>query len=70
MSAFAHRGRAQFVTGARGTTHSVAEPPALRVGERRCPTCRNRTQLTMRGYLRRHKDLFGHNCYNVALDPQ
>lgn len=54
-----------YVGNARGA--QAIAPPSLRDGQVRCPVCRNGSQVTDRGYLRRHKDLFGHTCYNVAL---
>ena len=39
-------------------------PPELREGQVRCPVCRNGTRTTVYGYLRRHVDLFGLECYN------
>lgn len=41
--------------------------PELKRGQARCPVCRNGVLVTVRGYLRGHKDLFGHPCYNRAL---
>lgn len=39
-------------------------PAALPAGQLRCPVCRNGVTPTSTGYLRRHHDLFGHDCYN------
>lgn len=61
------RGRVKFVTGARGSSRATLAPPMLRDGQQRCPACRNGSSVTSRGYLRRHKDLFGFDCHNVAL---
>lgn len=52
---------------ARGRT--VLAPPELKPGQVRCQVCRNGVVITDRGYLRRHHDLFGHRCHNVAIDP-
>lgn len=54
----------------RGTAHGVATiaVPTPTEGQRRCPVCRNAVKVTGRGYLRRHRDLFGHDCHNVAVE--
>lgn len=48
---------------------AVVAPPPLKPEQVRCPVCRNGVQPTLRGYLRLHKDLFGHDCHNRAIDP-
>ena len=40
--------------------HQVPQP---QLGQLPCPTCRRPVTLTSRGYLRKHRDLFGHPCY-------
>lgn len=42
----------------------VADPPELKPGQVRCPVCRNGVRTTAYGYLWRHVDLFGLDCYN------
>jgi len=42
--------------------------PLLIEGQLRCPVCRKGVRPTERGYLRRHRDLFGHDCHNVAVE--
>ena len=44
----------------------VIAPPPLVDGRLRCPACRNAVKPTPSGHLRRHNDLFGYPCYNVA----
>ena len=56
--------RPQPIVNGMGATEVA--PPLLRTGQARCPVCRNTTRLTSRGYLRAHRDLFGHDCYNRA----
>jgi hypothetical protein len=41
-------------------------PPALRPGQVRCPACRNGVTPTTTGALRRHRDLFGADCWNTT----
>ena len=31
----------------------------------RCPVCRNVTTMTSRGFLRKHRDVYGHDCWNL-----
>ena len=38
--------------------------PDLRVGQVRCPVCRNGVGLTPTGRVRSHVDLFGNLCHN------
>lgn len=56
--------RSRSLTG--GGRAQVA-PPALEADQFRCPSCRNGTTLTTRGYLRQHNDLFGNRCYNRGV---
>lgn len=45
---------------------TAAEPPPLIEGKVRCPSCRNVVTPTSTGRLRRHRDLFGSDCLNIA----
>lgn len=41
--------------------------PELNPGQVRCPVCRNGVTTTPFGFLRRHRDLFGHDCHNKSV---
>lgn len=58
------RGKAGFRGVARG--RATIAPPALTAGKVRCPVCRNAIKTDAYGFLRRHRDLFGHDCHNRA----
>lgn len=45
----------------------VIIPPPVPEGHARRSVCRNTARITTRGYLRQHRDLFGHDCSNKAL---
>lgn len=66
-----HAGRkgTPYVTGNPNFTHeSAVVPPRLKPGQHRCPVCRNAVGVTpVTGVLRKHLDLFGHDCWNKAL---
>jgi hypothetical protein len=51
-----------------GVRQYVAPPP-VPDGRTRCPVCRNHTGRTPSGYLRKHRDVFGHPCYNRRPEP-
>jgi hypothetical protein len=59
-------GHARVMSVRQGNRKTV-QPPPLREEQQRCPVCRNAVTLTSRGYLRRHRDLFGLDCYNKAV---
>lgn len=50
----------------RGGRKVVVPPATVPEGRTRCPVCRNTPRLNPSGRLRRHNDLFGLTCYNVA----
>jgi hypothetical protein len=52
------------VLSGRPDRRQTVAPPQLKAGQQRCPVCRNGATLTPLGFLRRHRDLFGHDCTN------
>lgn len=65
-STLAGRKGIRVVMGLTGPRRSVVAPPAVAEGRARCPVCRNTPLVLASGHLRSHRDLFGHQCYNVA----
>lgn len=57
----ARQGKATFQGIGRGREERLAE---LRPGQVRCPVCRNGVTPTPSGHLRKHRDQFGHDCFN------
>lgn len=60
------RGRVRHTSMGAPGRRRVRLPPELKPGQARCPVCRNACSVTGRGFLRRHRDLYGLDCYNVA----
>lgn len=58
--------RGRVLAAEAGLSRRVVAPPTPGGGRESCPVCRNVASVTARGYLRRHRDLFGHDCWNVA----
>jgi len=62
-----HPRAAAVSTNSRGGKALLAIPP----GYVRCPTCRNKCRLNPNkpNRLRGHRDMFGHKCYQLELEP-
>lgn len=68
MTARHHNGNPRPATAPRTGKTGPEErgAPTLVDGKVRCPVCRNVVGRTPNGYLRKHRDLFGHPCFNKA----
>lgn len=58
-------GRAYVVRGGK----RAVQPPEPGPGQVTCPACRNAVHVLKSGAMRKHRDLFGHDCYQRTFKP-